>query len=142
MSRPARHRAKGVATHAITRRTQKYGISNGARERAFIVWVLFCVPIYVVFCLMWFVLNGSIFPHFRFWLLIQFLFSLQNLVAALLTAHDVQMRSSLTSEQKLIWLAANLPYLWNRVGHLPLEIRFQTEAGSLNPVSNPRTIAW
>ena len=68
------------------------------------MWVLFCVPIYVVFCSMWFVRNGSVFPHFRFWLLIQFLFSLQNLVALLLTARDVQMRPSLTSDKKNIWL--------------------------------------
>jgi hypothetical protein len=76
----------------------------GRVERAFIVWVLFCVLVYMGFCLTWLLRNGSVFPHFRFWPLIQFLFSLQNLVALLLTARDVQMRPSLTWEQKNIWL--------------------------------------
>ena len=73
-------------------------------ERAFIVWVLFCVLIYIAFCSTWLLRNGLVFPHFRFWPLIQVLFSLQNLVALLLTARDVQMRPSLTGEQKIIWL--------------------------------------
>jgi hypothetical protein len=62
----------------------------GRIERAFIIWALFCVLIDIAFCSTWLLRNGS-FPHFWFWPFIQFLFSLQNFVALLLTGRDVQM---------------------------------------------------
>ena len=92
--------------------------------------MVFCVPIYVVFCVMWFVRNGSVFPHFRFWLLIQFLFSLQNLVALLLTARDVQMRPSPHFGAKVHLASANLSYLWNRVGVYLWKYAFRPRPGT------------
>ena len=86
------------------RATVLQGFQVGRVERAFIVWALFCLLVYLAVVAMWLWQNGLVFPHYHFWPLIQFLFSLQNFMALLVTARDVQMRPSLNAEQKMIWL--------------------------------------